>query len=271
MAMLLGVLVACSATLMVAAMAPSDVLSRISDGRDEGQGSRGSRLPMRLSPLAGACLAGVVGLIVFGPVTGVVGGVAAAVVPRALSRRRVSARAKALEGQLADGVSAMAAGMRAGLSLSQAIAFASSETGPPLSDDLAAIVDRGSMGMPLGASIDAWVGGEEGADFRLTASVLQLHRRTGGDLPSVLDRVARTLSERRAAASEASSLTAQARLSGAILGFLPIGFFLFLSLLSPKDMAAAYRSPAGVAAIACGFAMQGAAFLWIRSLLKVGA
>jgi len=126
------------------------------------------------------------------------------------------------------------------------------------------------MGMPLGASIDIWAGGEEGADFRLTASVLQLHRRIGGDLPSVLDRVAHTLSERRAAAREASSLTAQARLSGAILGFLPIGFFLFLTLLSPKDMAAAYRSPAGVIAIVGGFAMQGAAFLWIRSLLRVG-
>lgn len=271
MAMLLGLLAACSAALMIGALAPSDVLSKTGAIPDEREGSRGSHMPRRLWPLAGGLAAAAAGLIGVGPIAGMVAGVMTAAVPRALGRRRASARAKVLEGQLADGVSAMAAGMRAGLSLSQAIAFASSEIGPPLSDDLSAIVDRESMGMPLGASIDAWVGGREAADFRLTASVLQLHRRTGGDLPSVLDRVARTLSERRAAAREASSLTAQARLSGAILGFLPIGFFLFLSLLSPKDMAAAYRSPPGMAALACGFAMQGAAFLWIRSLLRVGA
>jgi len=268
MGILLGLLAGSASALMVAAMVPSSVLSRIDDRSD--RRPTGLRLPVRSAALAGGLLAGMVGLVLLGPVAGAISAVSAVVVPRVLRRRRAAGRAEKLEGQLADGVSAMAAGMRAGLSLSQAIGFASSELGPPLSDDLAAIVDREAMGMPLGASIDTWVRGEEGADFRLTASVLQLHRRSGGDLPSVLDRVARTLSERRAATREASSLTAQARLSGAILGFLPIGFFLFLTLLSPKDMAAAYRSPAGVAAIASGFAMQGAAFIWIRSLLKVG-
>lgn len=269
MGVLLGSLSACAAALIAAAARSSDVLSRIDDGR-RADAASGPFLPGRVTPLAGGLLAGVAGLAFFGPIAGAIGCFVVIGVPRVIRRRRAAGRVEKLEGQLADGVSAMAAGMRAGLSLSQAVAFASAEIGPPLSDDLAAIVDRESMGMPLGASIDAWVSGEDGADFRLTASVLQLHRRSGGDLPAVLDRVARTLSERRAAAREARSLTAQARLSGAILGFLPIGFFLFLSLLSPKDMVAAYRSPAGVAALAAGFTMQGAAFLWIRSLLKAG-
>jgi len=268
MGVFLGLLAAAATALTVAAMQPSSVLSRIDDrGLSP---ATGLGLSARSAAAGGGFLAGIVGLVLLGPIAGMVAGVIAVAVPRVLRWRRAAGRVEKLEGQLADGVSAMAAGMRAGLSLSQAIGFASSELGPPLADDLAAIVDRESMGMPLGASIDIWVGGEEGADFRLTASVLQLHRRSGGDLPSVLDRVAHTLCERRAAAREASSLTAQARLSGAILGFLPIGFFLFLTLLSPKDMAAAYRSPAGVTAIAGGFAMQGVAFLWIRSLLRVG-
>jgi Flp pilus assembly protein TadB len=58
-------------------------------------------------------------------------------------------------------------------------------------------------------------------------------------------------------------------LSGAILGFLPIGFFLFLSVTSRRDIAPAYHSSTGATAIVAGLLMQGAAFLWIRRLLRV--
>lgn len=185
-------------------------------------------------------------------------------------RRRRRARALAeSESQLSEGVAAIAAGLRAGMSLSQAVRFAASEIQPPLSEALAAVGDREAMGVPLDQALDDWTSEMGSPDARLTASVLQLHRRTGGDLPMVLDRLAFTLAQRTAAARETRSLTAQARLSGAILGFLPIGFFLFLSVMSPGDMAEAYRSPAGVAAIVGGLALQGIAFLWIRALLKV--
>jgi tight adherence protein B len=127
------------------------------------------------------------------------------------------------------------------------------------------------LGSPLDEALGRWVGQIPGPDVRLVAAVLRLQRRTGGSLPSVLDRLARTLRDRRAAEREVRSLTAQARLSGAILGLLPIGFFLFLSVTSKSDIAAALRSPVGGAAVATGSVLQGVAFLWIRKLLKVEA
>ncbi|MEX2100950.1 MAG: type II secretion system F family protein, partial [Actinomycetota bacterium] len=108
-----------------------------------------------------------------------------------------------------------------------------------------------------------------GGDARLVVGVLGMHRRSGGDLPGVLDRLAATLRDRRAAARELRSLTAQARMSGAILGLLPIGFFGFLALTAPDDLSVALAAPAGRAAIAVGFVLQGAAFVWIRRLLRV--
>jgi len=81
--------------------------------------------------------------------------------------------------------------------------------------------------------------------------------------------LAETLRQRRSAAREVRSLTAQARMSGAILGFLPIGFFCFLAITARSDVQAALSTPAGITAVVVGFAMQGAAFLWIRSLLRV--
>jgi Flp pilus assembly protein TadB len=85
----------------------------------------------------------------------------------------------------------------------------------------------------------------------------------------VLDRVAVTLRERRAATREVRALTAQARLSGGILGALPAAFFLFLLVTSRNDVRAAFGSSAGRAALVLGVVMEGGAFMWIRRLLRV--
>jgi len=153
--------------------------------------------------------------------------------------------------------------------LLQAISLAADDVGAPLGPSLRELGDRVSLGVPFPRSLDRWVNEVPIPEARLIGGVLRLQRRTGGDLPVVLDRLARTLRDRQAAAREVRSLTAQARLSGAILGFLPIGFFLFLSITSRRDIAAAYHSSIGATAIVAGLLMQGAAFLWIRRLLRV--
>jgi Flp pilus assembly protein TadB len=72
-----------------------------------------------------------------------------------------------------------------------------------------------------------------------------------------------------AAATCRPSSTAQARLSGVILGMLPIGFFGFLLLTSREQMLDAIGTPLGGAALGIGLTLEVLAFLWIRHLLEV--
>lgn len=216
-----------------------------------------------------AALGVVAGAVTAGPVAAAIGLAVGVATPLVVARRAERRHRVRLDEQLADAVGAIGAGLRAGLSLTQAISHAADECEPPLADDLRVIVDRVAMGVPLGQAINEWAATDDLADTRLIDGVLTLHRRTGGDLPSVLDRLADTLRERRSAAQEVRSLTAQARMSGAILGFLPIGFFCFLVVTSREDVQAALSAPAGLTAVLVGFTLQGAAFLWIRSLLRV--
>jgi len=211
--------------------------------------------------LLGLGLAGVPGAFV-----GAGGGLA---LPTVARRRRAARERALLDEQLAEAVSSVAAGMRAGLSLAQSLRYAADESDPPLAISLRAAVDRAQLGVSLGESIDTWSHQHGGRDVRLVAGVLALHRRSGGDLPSVLDALSRTLGERRDAAREVRSLTAQARMSGAILGLLPLAFFGFLAITAREDLETALASPAGLTAIVVGLVMQGLAFAWIRHLLRV--
>jgi tight adherence protein B len=211
--------------------------------------------------IAGFAIAGVAGLAA-GGIAGVLAGT--------WRRRRGIARARErLDEQLADATLAIGAGMRAGLSLTQALSYAAGEVEPPLEGALAHLVDAVGLGTPLEDALTGFAGRIDTDDARLAVGALRLHRRSGGDLPMVLDQVGAALRERRSAAREVRALTAQARLSGAILGLLPIGFFAFLSVTSRRDIAAAYHTRAGFAAIVLGLVLEGAAFLWIRRLLEV--
>ena len=131
------------------------------------------------------------------------------------------------------------------------------------------LVDAIATGTPVAEALAAWADAHGSEDALLIAGVLDLHRRSGGDLPIVLDGLASTLRERRAAHREVRALTAQARLSGVILGMLPIGFFAFLLVTSRDEMLDAIRTPLGGTSLGVGLVLELLAFVWIRHLLEV--
>jgi len=214
-------------------------------------------------------LSAAAGYAVSGAVAAGLGAAGAAVAWHVRGRRRARSRDHERDAQLVDAVASITAAIRAGQSVPQALSFATSESREPLRACLEHLERDLDLGVPIEDALTSWTLQIDTDDARLLAGVLSLHRRSGGDLPSVLDQVAGTLRERRAAVREVQALTAQARLSGTILGVLPFGFFAFLWLTSRSEIEGAFRSTAGIAAITLGLVLEGLAFLWIRYLLEV--
>ena len=213
---------------------------------------------------------GVTGWVV-GQGIGAVLGVAAAMGLRRIQASRMSTVSPAMhQERFADAVGSMTAAVRAGLSLPQAIGYAAQESEPPVCEDLRLLVAALEVGVPLEAAVDVWAARVATADADLVAGALDLHRRSGGDLPAVLDQVTATIRDRVGVAREVRTLTAQARLSAWILGLLPIGFFGFLWLTARSDIEGALATPVGIVCVVVGLCLELGAFLWIRTLLVVG-
>ncbi|MFB3739472.1 MAG: type II secretion system F family protein [Candidatus Velamenicoccus archaeovorus] len=224
----------------------------------------GARLP---AIGAGAGLGA--GFLLWGLPGAMVGAALGAVIPVIRRRRAAAAGRRELERQLGPAAGALAAGLRAGRSIPGSILVAADEVGPPLGPSLREVVERTSLGTPLADALQGWAARMGTPDARLLVGVLRLHARSGGEIPAALDRLVETLRARAAVVSEIGSLTAQARLSGAILGLLPVGFLLFLSVTSRQDLVAALQARTGQVALAVGLVLEGLAFLWIRRLLRV--
>jgi tight adherence protein B len=199
----------------------------------------------------------------------VIGLVIAGIVRAVRRRRALAVTPIMIEERFADAVGALAAAVRSGASLTQAIRYASTEAVSPVRDDLVLVVEQVDTGIALDQALRSWSSARPGANVELVVGALELHRRSGGDLPAVLDQVVGTIRDRVSITREVRSLTAQARMSAWILGLLPVGFFGFLWLTSRKDIEGAMSTTVGIACVIVGLLLELGAFAWIRKLLVV--
>jgi tight adherence protein B len=151
----------------------------------------------------------------------------------------------------------------------QALEFSAAEIGHPMDEVLQRLLDERQMGVALEDSLGRLADSLATDDARMFVLILSIHQRSGGNVAGALEEVSAAIHHRVAVRRELRALTAQGRVSGTILGALPIGFFLVLAASSQRDLAPIYRSPAGIGMLGVGLILEGLAYLWIRRLLRV--
>jgi tight adherence protein B len=207
----------------------------------------------------GAAVAGPIGLLV-GAVGGPLG------VEGWLGRRREALAASA-EIQLRDFAVALAAAVRAGLSIRLALVEAARDVDYPLGPVIAAVVRDLESGRPIDAALERIATELDLPDARLLVTSLAVHRRTGGQLPVLLDELSDVVGQRVDARRGSRALTAQGRASGAVLAVLPVAFVALLSGTGGDGLGAFYRTPLGAGLLLMGVLLDAAGFVWIRRIV----
>ena len=82
-------------------------------------------------------------------------------------------------------------------------------------------------------------------DLELMATAISIQHQVGGNLAEILDSIAFTIRERVRIKGEIRTLTAQQRLSGYVVGFLPIALAGFLFVAAPGFMTPMFAATAG--------------------------
>lgn len=145
-------------------------------------------------------------------------------------------RIKRFSHQLPDALSMISGGLRSGSSLTQAIAMAARECPVPISQELSLVMRE----QRLGASLDACMTNLETrihlAEVTLFAAAVRVAQETGGNLAETLDRLVDTLRRKMAVEGKIDSLTAQGRLQGWVMAFLPVGIAAALFMIEPQAM-----------------------------------
>ena len=196
--------------------------------------------------------------------------------PRWYVKRRQKKRLNAFNKQLPDTITLIANALRAGSSFLQAIELVVRESHPPISTEFQRVIREVNLGLPFEQALENMVRRVKSEDLELMATAISIQYQVGGNLAEILDSIAFTIRERMRIKGEIRTLTAQQRLSGYVVAFLPIGIAGFLFIIAPKfleplwDASVAVAGiPVGIILIAMGGIMMFTGFMIIRRIVDI--
>ena len=106
-------------------------------------------------------------------------------------------------------------------------------------------------------------------DMKLLTSAVMIQRKTGGNLADILDNLSNTIRERTKLRNRIRVLTAQGRMSGIVVGLLPVFLFAAISWLNPSYMSFFYVEPIGNLLIVVAIALEILAAVVINNMIKL--
>jgi tight adherence protein B len=196
--------------------------------------------------------------------------------PRMWLGRRKSGRLSAFNKSLPDTITLLANALRAGSSFLQAIELVVRESRPPISTEFGRVIREVNLGLPFEQALENMVRRVRSDDLELMATAISIQHTVGGNLAEILDSIAYTIRERVRIQGEIRTLTAQQRLSGYVVGFLPIALAGFLFVAAPNFMAPMFANPpevlglpAGVIILLVGGFMMFLGFMFIRKIVDI--
>ncbi len=196
--------------------------------------------------------------------------------PRIWLGRRKGGRLNAFNKQLPDTITLIANALRAGSSFLQAIELVVRESRPPVSTEFGRVIREVNLGLSFDVALENMVRRVRSDDLELMATAIAIQHTVGGNLAEILDSIAFTIRERVRIKGEIRTLTAQQRMSGYVVGFLPIGLAGFLFIAAPDFMKPMFDNrvavgglPLGVIILMVGGFSMFMGFMFIRKIVDI--
>lgn len=193
----------------------------------------------------------------------------AALFPYVWMLRTQRKRQSRLIDQLADTLSILASSLRAGYSFLQALDTVSKEIGEPSAGEFQRVVAEIRLGRPVEDALIAMAVRVGSDDLKWAVIAINVQRQVGGNLAEVLDIVANTVRERAYIRRQVDVLSAEGRLSVAILACLPFGILLYISIVNAEYIEPLFTTTVGISLLAGGGILMGLGIFVMSRIVKI--
>lgn len=179
------------------------------------------------------------------------------------------ARAKRLEGQLVEMLGMVANSLKSGYGLMQSFEFAAKQLDPPLATELMRMLRDANLGMSGEDALEAMGERIGSVDFEMVMTAINIQRTVGGNLAEILESVAYTMRDRERIRGEIATLTSQQRMTGFVIGSMPVFMALLFLLINPDYMGLLFTTTAGQLMIVAAVALEFVGAMTIKKILAI--
>jgi tight adherence protein B len=142
-------------------------------------------------------------------------------------------RKEEFESFLPEAIDLMANALKSGFSLESALSMVAREIPDPVGIEFGIAFEEQNIGVPLHEALSNMARRVESNELSLMTTALVIHKKTGGNLAEILERIGNTIRQRFRLEREIKIHSAHGRLSALILILLPIILALAIFVIRP--------------------------------------
>lgn len=144
-----------------------------------------------------------------------------------------------------DAIDIIVRGIKSGLPLHDCLRIIGQESPEPLAGEFRMLTENVAMGVPMDAALEKMHERMPTNELRFFAIVLSIQQKTGGNLAEALGNLSAVLRARKMMKEKIKALSAEAIASAMIIGALPPGVVVLISVTSPAYMQPMFVDPRG--------------------------
>lgn len=202
----------------------------------------------------------------FGVLLGAIFGL---LVPNLYISARQKRRQKQFDQQLGEVLTTMSNALRAGHSLLKALEVVARDSPEPASEEFNYLVKELQLGIATETALKNMSERSDSRDLELVITAILIQRQVGGNLAQVLDNISDTIRDRMRIEGEIRTLTAQGRMSGIIIGLLPVALGVFFFWMNPDYIMELFTEPLGLFMVGIAVMSQIIGALFIKKIVQV--
>ncbi|AYC30743.1 type II secretion system protein [Paenisporosarcina cavernae] len=184
-------------------------------------------------------------------------------------RTKEKKRVQKFNQYLPEMISSIVNALRAGFSFFQAMKNIAEEAPSPTKEELDMMLKEMQYGATVEESFMRMKERVPSDDLDLMIQAILIQRQVGGNLAVVLEKIVHTIRERIKIQGQIKTLTAQGKLSGMVVAFLPAALAGMLQLVNPGYMTVLFTTPIGIGMIAIGFISMIIGFFLIMKITNI--
>jgi tight adherence protein B len=171
--------------------------------------------------------------------------------------------------QLSDALTIICNALRVGQSFQSAMKNVADEMEEPISREFMRVYRETQYGMPLETSLSRLVSRTQNPDLDLMSSAVIIQRQIGGNLSVILQNISDTINQRIQLRGEIRTLTSAGRMSGYIIGLLPVFIILILMLINPGYIDMFFTTRSGRIMLLICVVMESIGFSIVNKIVNI--
>ncbi len=196
-------------------------------------------------------------------------GIVGLVVPPILLNVAIKKRQDLFSKQLGEALMIIGNNLKGGFSFQQALDGVAKEMEPPLSSEFEKVMREIRFGLPMEEALKHMADRVNNKDLDLFVSAVLVSIQVGSNMTEILDTIADTIRDRIRIKQEVKVMTATGRISGMIIGLMPVFIIVMLMMLNPTYFYGFFDTTMGKALFALAGVLEVTGFLVIRKISDI--